>query len=68
MDRNTINKRTVTPISENENWKMKMIDEVHWVPTSEQLSDFMTKRGQNSGWMLIVGIYNRLDLKIILKA
>ena len=41
---------------------MKMIEEVHWVPTNRQLADCMTKRGQTSGWLLRVGNYNRLDL------
>ena len=43
--------------------ELKMIQEVNWVPTVEQLADCMTKRGNNSGWLLRVGSYNRLNLK-----
>ena len=43
--------------------ELKMIQEVNWVPTLEQLADCMTKRGNNSGWLLRVGSYNRSNLK-----
>jgi hypothetical protein len=43
--------------------ELQMIQEVNWVPTLEQLADCMTKRGNNSGWLLRVGSYNRLNLK-----
>ena len=39
---------------------MKLIDDITWVPTSNQLADCMTKKGNNSGWLLRVGSYNRL--------
>ena len=39
---------------------LKMIEEINWVPTLEQLADCMTKRGHNSGWLLKVASENRL--------
>ena len=40
---------------------MKMVKEVSWVPTQQQLADCMTKRGQTSGWLLRVARSNKLN-------
>ena len=40
--------------------EMKMVKDVLWVPTTKQLADCMTKRGQNSDWLLKVASRNRL--------
>ena len=38
-----------------------MVEDVVWVPTQKQLADCMTKRGNNSDWLLKVASNNRLD-------
>ena len=40
---------------------LKMIKEVNWVPTQNQLADCMTKQGKNSDWLLRVSSNNILD-------
>ena len=41
--------------------ELKMVEDVHWVPTRKQLADCMTKRGKNSDWLLQVARNSRLD-------
>ena len=38
----------------------KMIEDVLWVPTNEQLADCLTKKGNNAKWLLSVASNNRL--------
>ena len=40
--------------------ELKMVEDVHWVPTAEQLADCMTKRGKKAQWLLKVSSRNRL--------
>ena len=40
--------------------ELKMVEDVEWVPTLQQLADCMTKAGKNSDWLLKVASNNRL--------
>ena len=39
---------------------LKMVEDVIWVPTKEQLADGLTKRGANIDWLLRVCHSNRI--------
>ena len=41
--------------------KLKMVEDVKWVSTVEQLADCMTKHAQNSDWLLKVASTNSLE-------
>ena len=41
--------------------ELKMIKEVNWVPTQNQLADCMTKQGKNSNWLMRVSSHNNLE-------
>ena len=41
--------------------ELKLVRDVSWVPTLQQLADCMTKGGKNSDWLLRVASKNRLD-------
>ena len=40
--------------------EFKFVEDVLWVPTTEQLADCLTKKGQNSKWLLAVASMNNL--------
>ena len=40
--------------------ELKMVEDVDWVPTAEQLADCMTKKGKRAEWLLQVSSRNRL--------
>jgi hypothetical protein len=40
--------------------ELKMVEDVEWVPTAEQLADCMTKKGEKAEWLLKVSSQNRL--------
>jgi hypothetical protein len=42
--------------------EQKMVKDVSWVPTLQQLTYCITKGGKNSDWLLRVASKNRLDL------
>ena len=42
--------------------ELKMVKDVHWVPTAEQLADCMTKHGKKADWLLKVASGNKLVL------
>ena len=40
--------------------ELKMVKDVHWVPTKEQLADCLTKQGKRADWLLKVASRNKL--------
>ena len=40
--------------------ELQMVDDVQWVPITKQLANCMTKRGNNSKWLLSVASKNKL--------
>ena len=42
--------------------ELKIVKDVHWVPTAEQLADCMTKYGKKADWLLKVASRNKLVL------